>query len=233
MSKIERVDRSQAEALRANWRQKLSEMPDVTLLDFAVAVENVGLSAAGQSENEVIARSPYSAAVYRELGILLARLVRQRRLATAKVVALDADGVLWGGVIAEDGLTGIHLGTDHPGRSFRLFQKYITTLKANGQLLVLISRNEPEDVWKVFDEHPEMVLRREDFAGFRINWQPKSQNLKELAKELNLGIDSFVFIDDDVANRLEMEANAPGVTGHSTAGRSDTICRYDLTPLAI
>ena len=212
VSKVVRVDRDQADTVRANWRRKLAELSDVTLLDFAGTVEDVGVSAAGHSENEIIARSPYSAAVYRELGIQLARLVRQRRVAPAKVVALDADGVLWGGVIAEEGMDGIHLGTDHPGRSFRLFQQYLKSLQAQGQLLVLVSRNQPEDVWKVVDQHPGMVLRRDDFAAARINWLPKSQNLKDIAKELNLGLDAFVFIDDDVANRLEMTVNAPGVT---------------------
>ncbi len=212
VSKLVSLDRRQVEELRAEWNQKLSKLTGVTQLDFAGAVEEIGVAAAGQTDHEVIARSPYSASVYRELGILIARLVRQRRVAPAKVVAVDADGVLWGGVIAEEGLQGIHLGTDHPGRSFRLFQQYLKSLQARGQLLVLVSRNEPEDVWKVLDQHPGMVLRREDFAAARINWLPKSQNVKDLARELNLGLDSFVFIDDDVANRLEMEANAPGVT---------------------
>ncbi len=212
VSKLVQLDRCQVEELRAVWRRTLSELPDVTQLDFAGVVEEIGVAAAGQTDHEVIARSPYSAIVYRELGILIARLVRQRRVAPAKVIAVDADGVLWGGVVAEEGLQGIQLGTDHPGRSFRLFQQYLKSLQAQGQLLVLVSRNEPEDVWKVFDQHPEMVLRREDFAAARINWLPKSQNVKDLARELNLGLDSFVFIDDDAANRLEMEAHALGVT---------------------
>jgi FkbH-like protein len=79
-------------------------------------------------------------------------------------------------------------------------------------LLVLVSRNAPEDVWRVFDEHPEMRLRREDITAARINWQPKSQNLRELAAELNLGLDAFVFFDDDLVNRAEVSAHAPGVT---------------------
>ena len=212
VSKLVSLDRRQVDELRAEWSQKLSKLTDVVQLDFAGVVEEIGVAAAGQTDHEVIARSPYSANVYRELGIQIARLVRQRRVAPAKVIAVDADGVLWGGVIAEEGLQGIHLGTDHPGRSFRLFQQYLKSLKAQGQLLVLVSRNQPEDVWKVFDQHPGMVLRREDFAAARINWLPKSQNVKDLARELNLGLDSFVFIDDDVANRLEMEAHAPGVT---------------------
>jgi len=75
-----------------------------------------------------------------------------------------------------------------------------------------VSRNEPDDVWAVFDNHPGMRLKRSHITASRINWKPKSQNLKELADELNLGLDSFVFVDDDPANRNEVAANAPGVT---------------------
>jgi FkbH-like protein len=79
-------------------------------------------------------------------------------------------------------------------------------------LLAVVSRNEPADVWAVFENHPGMVLRRDQITASRINWQPKSQNLRELASELNLGLDSFVILDDDPAQRLEVEANAPEVT---------------------
>ena len=78
-------------------------------------------------------------------------------------------------------------------------------------MLVLVSKNEEADVWNVFEHHPEMVLRREDIAGHRINWQEKSANLHELAEELNLGLDSFVFVDDSPVERLEVETNAPEV----------------------
>jgi FkbH-like protein len=85
-------------------------------------------------------------------------------------------------------------------------------LKKRGVLLVLASKNEEADVWDVFDRHPDMVLRRGDIAGYRINWKEKSSNLRELAEELNLGLDSFVFIDDSPVERLEVETNAPMVT---------------------
>ena len=206
------ASRQQVEVLRSRWRERLSQIDGLRILDFSEIVERIGIAAAGRADLEVIARSPYTPRVFQELGIAMARLVRQQRVAPAKVLALDADGVLWGGVLGEDGLTGIQLGPDHPGRSFQLFQKQVLELKRRGYLLVLVSRNDETDVWRVFDEHPEMMLRRQDITAARINWSPKSRNLKELAAELNLGLDSFVFIDDDPANHAEVSANAPGVT---------------------
>jgi len=205
------LDRDALERCRAHWRERLLRLPAVEVLEFGAIVEQVGIDAARRNDLEVVARCPYSAKLYQELGIELARLARRRRKAPAKVLALDADQVLWGGVIAEDGLEGIALGPDHPGRSFQLFQEQVLQLKHRGVLVVLVSRNNPEDVWQVLDNHPGMLLRRDDFVAMRINWLAKSQNLRELARELNLGLDAFVFVDDDPAMRMEVEANAPEV----------------------
>ncbi|MGD0898119.1 MAG: HAD-IIIC family phosphatase [Thermoguttaceae bacterium] len=210
VSRVIAVDREAAEDLRVAWRRRLTEL-GVEQLDFAEIVEEVGTGAAGQADLETAARAPYSPRIYQELGIALARLARRCRVPPAKVLAVDADGVLWGGVLAEDGLEGIQLGPDHPGRSYQLFQRQLLRLKDRGALLTLVSRNAEEDVWKAFDQHPGMLLRRQDITAFRINWHPKSQNLKELARELNLGLDAFVFLDDDPGNRLEVEANARAV----------------------
>ena len=84
-----------------------------------------------------------------------------------------------------------------PGRSFQLFQQYLKTLERRGFLLAVASRNEHRDVQEVFEKHPGMILRPKDIAAWRVNWAPKSQNLRELAGELRLGLDSLVFVDDD------------------------------------
>lgn len=206
------ASRAAVATLRTTWRERLSQIDGLRILEVSDLIEQIGVAAAGRADLEVVARSPYTPRVVQELGIAIARLVRQQRVAPAKVIALDADGILWGGVLGEDGLDGIQLGPDHPGRGFQLLQQQVLDLKRRGCLLVLVSRNEAADVWRVFDEHPEMVLRRQDITAARINWSPKSQNLRELAAELNLGLDSFVFLDDDPANHAEVSANAPGVT---------------------
>ena len=211
VSSFSTVSREAATALQSEWQAALQSMPLVESLDFAGLIERVGIRNAAQPDMDVVARCPYSPVVFQELGIEVARKVRSRVRTPAKVLALDADNTLWGGIVGEDGLDGLQLSDDHPGRSFRLFQQAIRSLKDRGVMLVLVSRNDEADVLRVLDEHPEMVLRREDFVASRINWAPKSQNLKELAEELNVGLDSFVFVDDDPANRAEVSANAPEV----------------------
>ncbi|NEQ43500.1 MAG: HAD-IIIC family phosphatase [Leptolyngbya sp. SIOISBB] len=207
-----RVSSAQVLALRNWWQSQLVTVSGIRLLDFAGVVENLGLQQSRDTAMEVVTRAPYAQTVYQHLGVAIARLVRQTYMPAKKVIALDCDNTLWGGVIGEDGLNGIALGDDHPGRSFKLFQQALLDIKARGVLLVLVSKNEADDVWQVFDQHPDMLLKRSDIAAHRINWQPKSNNLRSLAQELNLGIDAFVFADDSPNERLEVSTNAPAVT---------------------
>lgn len=190
----------------------MAAMANVRRLDFAGVIEEIGLSQARDGGLDMVARAPYSQLVYQRLGIEIARVIRQTYLPPKKVIALDCDNTLWGGVIGEDHLSGIALGDDYPGRSFRLFQSALLALRQRGILLVLTSKNEAADVWQVCDHHPAMLIQRGDIAAHRIDWQAKSANLRSLASELNLGLDSFVFIDDSPTERLEVLTNAPAVT---------------------
>jgi FkbH-like protein len=120
-------------------------------------------------------------------------------LPPAKVLALDLDNTLWGGVLGEEGLAGIRLDDGAPGRFHRAFQQAVLDIARRGVLVVLASKtNEPEALEAV-DRHPGMLIRRTHLAGWRINWEPKPANLAALAEELNLGLDSFVFVDDSPA----------------------------------
>ncbi|MFH0892360.1 MAG: HAD-IIIC family phosphatase [Candidatus Falkowbacteria bacterium] len=118
-----------------------------------------------------------------------------------KCLVLDLDNTLWGGVIGEDGMGGIKLGPYPEGRPFWEMQKYILSLFRRGIILAINSKNNPEDVAKVFSEHPYMVLKEKHFASMRVNWNDKATNLKAIAEEINIGIDSLVFLDDDKLNR--------------------------------
>ncbi|MEM9149282.1 MAG: HAD-IIIC family phosphatase [Cyanobacteria bacterium P01_F01_bin.3] len=198
--------------LRAWWQEELEKIDGIQILDFAGVIEDLGRWAARDTALEVIARAPYSKATYQQLGIAIARLIRKTFLPAKKVLALDCDNTLWGGVVGEDGLEGIALSDDYPGRSFYLFQKKLLEYQRKGILLVLVSKNEAADVWRVFERHPDMVLRRTDIASDRINWQSKSSNLRALAEELNIGLDSIVFVDDSPTERLEVASNLPEVT---------------------
>lgn len=114
-----------------------------------------------------------------------------------KCLVLDCDNTLWGGIVGEDGLTGIKLGTSHPGQIYNEFQKEILNLYHKGVILALCSKNNENDVFEVLDQHPDMALKKEHFATWQINWNDKATNLKQIATDLNIGLDSLVFLDDN------------------------------------
>jgi FkbH-like protein len=113
-----------------------------------------------------------------------------------KCVVVDVDNTLWGGVIGEDGPDGISLGVEYPGSMYRRFQVYLKALRSQGTLLAINSKNNEHDVMDFLATSSESVLEHADFAACRINWQDKATNLRELAAELNIDLDSMVFVDD-------------------------------------
>ncbi len=129
-----------------------------------------------------------------------------------KCLVLDLDNTLWGGIIGEDGIPGIKLGPTLEGRPFFEFQKYILALFHRGVILAINSKNNWADVMDVFQNHPHMVLKEGHFACKYINWEDKVTNMQAIAKELNLGLDAFVFIDDDQGNRELVKCSLPQVT---------------------
>ena len=133
------------------------------------------------------------------------------RGAAKKVIAVDLDGVLWGGVVGEVGLAGIELREDGLGLAYRDLQRELVKLTRAGVLLVACSKNNPGDVDEVLDRHAGMVVRREHFAALRVDWRDKATNLRELADELGLGLDSFVFLDDNPVEREWVRKALPEV----------------------
>lgn len=128
-----------------------------------------------------------------------------------KCIVLDLDNTLWGGVIGEDGFDNIKLSLSPPGDSFIAFQQALRDLYDQGIILAINSSNNPEDALRVIRTHPNMILKEQHFAAQRINWQDKVQNMRELAKELNIGLDSIVFLDDNPLNRESMRTFLPEV----------------------
>jgi FkbH-like protein len=128
-----------------------------------------------------------------------------------KVLALDLDNTLWGGVLGEDGMDGIKLGVEYPGAIFRSFQRAVLDLYQRGILLAVCSKNNEQEAMAALLNHPGMLLRPKHFAAFRINWQNKAQNLREIAKELNLGVDSIAFFDDNPVERELVRSELPEV----------------------
>jgi HAD superfamily phosphatase (TIGR01681 family) len=129
-----------------------------------------------------------------------------------KVLVTDLDNTLWGGVIGEDGMAGIKLGIEYPGAAYRNVQRAMLDLYARGILLAVASKNNPTDAMQVLEQHPAMLLRPNHFAALRVNWNDKVQSLREIAAELNIGIDAVAFIDDNPAERQWVQGQLPEVT---------------------
>lgn len=142
------------------------------------------------------ARFPFTAEAACEFARRVVGLGVLLKFPKVKVIALDADNTLWGGVVGEDGVAGIALGPEYPGNAFVDFQRRLLEYRQRGFILALCSKNNPADVEQVFKQHPHQLLRDEHFAARRVNWLPKADNLISLAEELNLGLDSFILVDD-------------------------------------
>jgi amino acid adenylation domain-containing protein/FkbH-like protein/non-ribosomal peptide synthase protein (TIGR01720 family) len=149
---------------------------------------------------------PFTPAYWAAMGTMLARKVRTLFHPPYKVIVVDADNTLWGGVVGELGADNVQVNDE-----WRMLQLFLRKQKERGMLLALASKNKEEDVAEVF-RRPDMVLRREDFVAWKVNWEPKSRNIVCLAKELELGLDSFIFLDDNPLECAEVAGNCPGVS---------------------
>jgi FkbH-like protein len=141
----------------------------------------------------------------------LVSLLRAALGLSSKCLVIDLDGVLWGGVIGEDGLNGIELGGSAAGEAFVAFQRYIRSLARRGVLVAVCSKNNPEDAMLPFSQHREMALKETDIAMFVANWRNKDENLRQIASALNIGLDSLVFVDDNPLERAQVRHALPEV----------------------
>jgi FkbH-like protein len=186
--------------------------PGVSILDFEAVAAGCGSAAWGAPGIWYLAKQhpgPEALAAWAEA--VVAQLRALFGLGK-KVLALDLDNTLWGGVIGEDRLDGIRLGAHSPeGEAHLELQRYARELRERGVVLVVCSKNNEADAREPFEAHPEMLLRLEDFAVFRANWQDKATNLREIAAALDLGLDSFVFVDDNPTERAWVRRALPEV----------------------
>ena len=183
-----------------------AQIPGVHFLDYQqieelYAVENYEAPGGGQ-----LGHIPYTETYYAALGTALIRRAHAITRPPYKVIALDCDDTLWKGICGEDGPTGITL--DEPRRAL---QTFMLKRRQAGMLLTIASKNNESDVIEAFVRNPGMPLHLDDFVAWRINWESKADNLAALAKELNLGLNSFIFVDDNPKECAEVESSAPEV----------------------
>ena len=174
----------------------LTERSSAFVWDFDQFARTYGYNQLHDPKAWYVSRNPFRQAAYPSIGDDLMRHVRSVLGGVKKCIVLDLDNTLWGGLAGEDGIEGIRLGHSYPGNCYREFQKELLKLFHRGFLLAINSKNNQDDALAIIDNHPDMILRRHHFAAMRINWRDKAANLRDLARELNIGVDSCVFVDD-------------------------------------
>ncbi|MCY8236590.1 HAD-IIIC family phosphatase [Bacillus inaquosorum] len=189
-----------------NWIAQLAGETDVHLIDLRQLHQTYQLDAIFDPRSERAARIPFTEEFYAAMGTRVAREFAAWLKPPFKAAAIDCDGTLWSGTVSEVGPEGVMITPAH-----RALQQFLKRKQEEGLLLVLSSRNNEEDVWNVFERHPDMILKKEDFVLSRINWNEKARNMKEMADELNISVDRFIFLDDDPAQCLEMNERLPEV----------------------
>jgi FkbH-like protein len=183
------------------------------ILDVASLAEERGLDTWFDERYWYLARQPISFACVSDYCRSVAATVGAIFGRSKKCLVLDLDNTLWGGVIGEDGLSGIHIGEGSAeGEAFKAFQLYVKQLKDRGVLLAVCSKNDERSARSAFTDHPEMVLRLDDFVAFKANWRSKPENLLAIASEVGLPLEAMVFVDDNPAERDEVAQALPDVT---------------------
>jgi FkbH-like protein len=185
--------------------------PNLLLIDTEMLFRRHGEEALLSPAFWYAGRIRYSNPMFRSLATTIHQAVDAYANRSRKVLVLDLDNTLWGGILGEVGPLGVALSEDGEGRSYRDFQRLVRAAKQTGVLLAICSKNNPGDLEEAFDRNSMMVLKREDFACIRANWEPKPQNILEIAETLNLGVDSFVFIDDNPVERDLISKTLPEV----------------------
>jgi FkbH-like protein len=183
-----------------------------TIHDVDALSANAGRRAWGNERFFLLAKMPCAPEYLVEYAHSVSSILAAQRGLSRKCLVLDLDNTLWGGVIGDDGIGGIRIGQGDPeGEGFLLFQRYVKTLQMRGVILAVCSKNDERTAREVFEKHPDMILRLDDISCFVANWTDKATNLRSIAQQLNIGLDSLVFVDDNPAERSIIRQMVPEV----------------------
>jgi len=198
-------------AMNVRLMERLSALTGVYALNTQRWIEAAG-PRAFNPKLWYMAKIPFDTAVFRSAAADIKAALSGLFGGARKLIVVDLDNTLWGGIVGDVGWEHIALGGHDPqGEAYVDFQRGLKTLQRKGVLLAIVSKNEEPVAWEAIERHPEMVLRREDFCGWRINWKDKAANLDELVLELNLGLQSVVFLDDSPVERARVQEALPEV----------------------
>jgi FkbH-like protein len=189
------------------------ELPDgAYFVDLPLVAGHIGRQSFYDPRRFAWTRQPFSEAGSLLLAEHIVAAARALLIGPKKVLVLDLDNTLWGGVVGETGPLDVGLGESPEGEAYRQFQAYVKGLAERGVVLAVASKNNPADARGPFELNPGMILRLDDIAAFEAHWRPKAESLEQIAHTLNLGLDSFVFFDDNPAEREHIRQALPQVT---------------------
>ncbi len=203
----ESIEHAYAELLR----ELCGKHGNVRIFPYRALIEELGSVSAFADKTWYLGKILHSNEALKRLCALILEKTELERRTPKKVLVLDLDNTLWGGLAGENDITPIALSDDHEGLAYKNLQRMILQMQKQGVLLAIASKNNEEDAAAILADHPHMMLRPECFAAKRINWNPKNVSLTEIAEELNLGLDSFVFFDDNPAERELIRQTLPQV----------------------
>lgn len=192
--------------------QGCQEVKNVYLIDLDAIQSACGRERFSDPKLYYIAKMPVSVDILPEVAKKIIDQIQALRGIAKKCLVLDLDNTLWGGVIGDDGLSGIQIGELGTGHAFSDFQSWLKELKNRGMLLAVCSKNNEPAAKEPFEKHPEMVLRLEDISMFVANWEDKASNIRNIQKTLNIGMDSLVFLDDNPFERNLVRSMIPEIT---------------------
>ncbi len=199
-----------------------SQFPDKIILhDYSSLIENIGRNHCYDNRIFHLAKNPFARSFYQKLFEHYYSVISIVTLPRKKCLVVDLDNTLWGGIIGQDGIDNIELGNSGIGEAYVQFQKYLLNYYRKGIFLSVCSKNNYNDAIEVIEKHPDMILRKEYFSALKINWSDKVTNLKAIAKDLNIGIDSLVFIDDNPAECELVKQQLPEVEVINLTGDPD------------
>ncbi|SDA58372.1 HAD-superfamily phosphatase, subfamily IIIC/FkbH-like domain-containing protein [Lachnospiraceae bacterium G11] len=202
--------------LESCWNNALKSLmgihSNVRAFAYRKLIENLGEDKAFSDKMWYMGKILHSTDFHRALAAEIVSAINKDSRVPKKALLLDLDNTLWGGLAGENDITPITLSDSGVGLAYKNFQRVIRQMRFEGVALGIVSKNNDSDALEIINRHPHMVLREEDFSILKINWQDKATNIAEVAKELNVGLDSLVFVDDNPAERNLIKEALPMVT---------------------
>lgn len=233
---LDQIYRNTVRSINLNVSRAAASLQQCYVLDYDSLWAEVGFQEYDR-RFDCIAQFPMGAKMQQLLVDEWMRYFRAVQGLSRKCIVVDLDNTLWGGILGEDGSEGIRMSDTPEGRPFRRFQQALKALARRGILLAVNSKNNLEEVTPVFRQHPDLLLRESDFAAMQINWDDKATNLARISRELNIGLQHMVFLDDSAAERAWVRERHPEVLvpemPEDKAYYTDVLCKCELDTLAI